>query len=327
MTAIIPDHAPPWNTFWTHSESPFQPAPNQKRNYDDLFFYNAARYIHWELNLIHPAPGQRTSFTIEEVWQGPQGVSHREARVFTLEADWTSSFFTSSARLVGTKTVDTPNPLYDDCLRRQRRSGVWGEPCSPTMPVDIQNWPRGTYQVDLFVEKQRVATGWFSMLVKEQIYGEVQAKTLDRSAPTGAIASLKAEVASLRFFEAGATSPPRAQRGYATQFPLATTRNIVWEVDLRHAAPGRWVPVTFEALLYLADAGGERVVQRKVLQSAVPADWSDTYHLDHFGWYNDYYYDRAGSTTSSPRRWLPGSYRVDLYVANRMITSGSFEMR
>jgi hypothetical protein len=63
---------------------------------------------------------------------------------------------------------------------------------------------------------------------------------------------------------------------------------------------------------------------RKVLQSAVPADWRDTYHMDHFGWENDSYHYRAGSREPSPRRWLPGTYRVDLYVANRKVSSGSW---
>jgi hypothetical protein len=42
-------------------ESPQQPT---KRHYDDLFFYNAARYIYWELHLSHPALGRQTSFTV-----------------------------------------------------------------------------------------------------------------------------------------------------------------------------------------------------------------------------------------------------------------------
>jgi hypothetical protein len=30
-----------------------------QRSYDDLFFYNAAREVQWELNLTHPAPRRR----------------------------------------------------------------------------------------------------------------------------------------------------------------------------------------------------------------------------------------------------------------------------
>ena len=109
--------------------------------------------------------------------------------------------------------------------------------------------------------------------------------------------------------------------------PTPRHRNVVWELDLAHPAPGRWLPVPVEALLFFRDAAGERVVQRRVLHSAAPANWSDTYHMDFFGWEDDYYYDRAGSTARSPGRWLPGSYRVDLYVADTKIASGSFELR
>lgn len=309
-------------------ESPPQPL---RRNYDDLFFYNAARYIYWELNLVHPAPGRRTSFTLEEIWHAPGGeVAYRATHLFTAEADWTSSSFFASARLAGTKSVATQNPLYYDCLARRRRqveSGGIPESCSPTMGVDIELWQRGAYQVDIVVDHRRVATGWFAMEAKDDIYAEVGAKTADRSNPAGVIPALDAKVRSLRFFEAGATAPPVAQRSYASAFATATARYIVWQLDLTHPAPHQWVPLPIEALLYFRDAAGERIVQRKVFQSAVPADWRDTYHMDSFGWENDYYYDRAGSTTRSPRRWLPGMYRVDLYSLDRKIASGSFEMR
>jgi hypothetical protein len=298
-----------------------------KRQYDDLFFYNAARYIYWQLNLVHPAPGHPAPLTLEEVWKGPGGdIVWRATHVFTVDADRTESAFWSGARLVGTKTVDMPNQFYSECLRRQRETGGFGS-CSPTTGVDIERWQRGAYEVDILVDKRLVATGVFRMDEKDRIYGEVQAKAADRSAPVGAIRALDAKVTALRFFEAGATLPPASQRRYTTRFPLATTRNVVWELDLAHPAPGRWLPVPIEALLFFRDAAGERVVQRRVFHSAAPANWSDTYHMDFFGWEDDYYYDRAGSTTRSPGRWLPGSYRVDLYVADTKVASGSFELR
>jgi len=141
-------------------ESPAQPTT---RNYDDLFFYNAARYIYWELRLVHPDPGQGTSFTIEEIWHSPGGdVAYEGTRTFAIEPGWTSSTFWASARLVGTKTVETQNPLYYDCLNRRKRElerGGLPESCSPTTGVDIPLWQRGAYQVDIMVDHQRVATG------------------------------------------------------------------------------------------------------------------------------------------------------------------------
>jgi hypothetical protein len=46
-------------------ESGFQAAPLDQRRYDHRFFADTARFIHWELNLAHPAPGRQTSFTID----------------------------------------------------------------------------------------------------------------------------------------------------------------------------------------------------------------------------------------------------------------------
>jgi hypothetical protein len=305
-------------------ESPPQPT---KRNYDDLFFYNAARYVYWQLDLVHPAPGHRTSFTLEEIWKGPGGdIAWRATHVFTVEAGWTDSAFWSSARLVGTKTVDTPNVLYLDCLRRQRERGGIGY-CSPTTGVGIEQWQRGAYDVDIIVDKRLVATGVFRMGEKDQIYGEVRAKAADRSVPLGVVRDLDAKVTGLRFFEAGPTAPPRAQRSYATQFQRGTTRNVVWELDLAHPAPRRWLSVPIEALLFFRDRAGERLVQRKVFQGAAPADWRDTYYMDHFGWEDDYYYYRAGSTEPASRQWMVGAYRVDLWVRGAKVASGSFEVR
>ena len=85
------------------------PATPKQHHYDDLFFYNAARYVYYELNLAHPMPGRPTPFTVEEVWHAPGGpIVHHGSRTFTIQADWTASAFYGGARLVATKTVDNP---------------------------------------------------------------------------------------------------------------------------------------------------------------------------------------------------------------------------
>jgi hypothetical protein len=269
-----------------------------QRQYDDLFFYNAARYIFWELNLVHPPPGRRTSVTVEEIWKGPSGdVIWRAKHDFPVQEELTASVFWSGARLAGTKTVDIPNQFYTDCLRRQGQPGGPSS-CSATTGVDIERWQRGDYEVDIVVDKRLVATGTFRMDEKDRIYDEVRAKAADRSAARGFITQLDAKVTALRFYEGDANPPPH-----------------------------RWLPLTIEALLFYRDAAGERVVQRKVLQSAAPADWSDTHHTDFFGWEDDYYFYRSGATTRSPGRWMPGMYRVELHVGNSKIATGSFELR
>jgi hypothetical protein len=85
--------------------------------------------------------------------------------------------------------------------------------------------------------------------------------------------------------------------------------------------------VTFEALLYHVGDGADRVRQRRVLQTGVPASWSDTRHLDHFGWTTAYYYERAGAVGPPPRGWDVGRYGVDLYVGGRTVVTETFRIR
>ena len=124
-------------------ESPQQPA---KRHYDDLFFYNAARYIYWELHLRHPALGRQTSFTVErDVWYAPGGeVAYRATRSFTLEPDWTESFVYSGARAWWEpRPWRTPSPRF-------RTPRVWsatasgGARTSPRFPAQGSDTGRST---------------------------------------------------------------------------------------------------------------------------------------------------------------------------------------
>jgi hypothetical protein len=311
-------------------ESPQRPT---KRHYDDIFFYNAARYIYWELTLSHPALGRQTSFAVEDIWHGPGGdIVHRGSHVFALEGDWTDSFVFAGARKVGTITVDNPVASIPDpaCLernadRRRRNEPEVSCPAVGHGSVDLERWGRGVYQVDILVDKQTVATGRFAMWGKDEIYGEVEEKTRDRALPAGGIAAVNAKVASLRFFETGVDVLPQRDRRYGTRFPLMTAPNVGWELKLSHAVTRQWLPLPIEALLYVTDGQGQRVMQRRVMQSAVPAGWPNTSHVDLFAWDDDYYYQRAGNGRS-PGKWLPGSYRVDLYVQNRKIASGAFEV-
>jgi hypothetical protein len=231
------------------------------------------------------------------------------------------------------------NPLYESCdwghsqenerRRRQGQPSIPFEPCERTQSVDIRIWSVGAYEVNFFVDGRRAAAGTFEMSRKEDIYGEVLTHARDRSAPTGEIGFLDAKVAALRFFEADRAG--RAPYHFGRQFSLAT-RDVGWALDLKHEPPGRWIALPIEALLFHVDGSGERLLQRKLLHTAVPAESANTSHSDEFGWDNPYYYDRSGATTPSPHRWQPGTYRVDLFIGARgrsayKFASGTFEIR
>ena len=129
-------------------EGASQPPPLARRRYDDRFLHNPGPWIYWELSLAHPAPGRRTSFTVEEVWRAPRGgVAYRNSRVFTLEPDWNASTWWGSARLVEGRVVTVPSPR-SDAFRCRGVTGEWG-PCDTTADVQLQYWPRGSWQVEL----------------------------------------------------------------------------------------------------------------------------------------------------------------------------------
>ena len=109
-------------------ESPFNIVPDEKRVYAQGFDASTARYIAWELNLTHPAPGRRIEYVINGVYYNADGSvlgrhSHGDAYVQT---DWTSS---SQASSLG-----------------------WSQP---------GNWQVGVYRVELSVEGVLVAVGEF----------------------------------------------------------------------------------------------------------------------------------------------------------------------
>jgi len=300
--------------FFTGNQS-YVPPP-EKRNYDELFFYNAADFIYWELTLEHPE-GRTTPFTIEEVWHDPGGREFRAEHKHAL-APGRATQITWGARMPVTKSVTIDNPLYTSCRDARRRAIEESRPaidCDPTTSVTIAFWPEGLYQVDLYIDKQYVAAGHFRMAEKNKIYGEVSDKMRNGAAPTNAVAPLGAKVDRVRFFNPA--------RKYGTQFPRDSA-SVGWEVDLDHKAPGRWVPLVFEALLYLNQNGKDHLIQRRVLGSGVGPAVDDSKHADSFSWTNDYYYDRTGATTKSPRAWLPGRYRLDVFLGDEKIASGGF---
>jgi len=100
-----------------------------QRKYKTRFSKSESRYINWELNLEHPAPGQRKDFQIEFVYYYPDGSVFGRSTVDTyIQADWTSSY----------------------------RHGSWGW-------RDPGNWRPGTYRIELFIEGQKIASKSFEI--------------------------------------------------------------------------------------------------------------------------------------------------------------------
>jgi hypothetical protein len=80
-------------------ESGYEVVPREQRVYEERFARETTRYVNWELNLEHPAPGRRVDFQITAVYYRANTNSatgweefHRHTVDTYVEGDWTSSY-------------------------------------------------------------------------------------------------------------------------------------------------------------------------------------------------------------------------------------------
>jgi hypothetical protein len=125
------------------------------------------------------------------------------------------------------------------------------------------------------------------------------------------VPDLNATVTSLRFFEkAPGEQIPEAKREYATRFKASKTRGVYWELSLDHPPLGQRKNLTIRSVCYGPDGG---IFGEGELKTYVEANWGKSKHI--YGWG----FDDLG-------HWKDGKYRVDLFVGDKKITSGSFEI-
>ncbi len=139
--------------------------------------------------------------------------------------------------------------------------------------------------------------------------GFIQQNSLPRpSAPTIYIPSLKGVVTQLKIFEGGQGGVADDQRNYQNSFSSSSSRFIYWELNLSHPAPGRRLEFAIDEVWYGPD-GSE--FARNTTSSHILDTWSTSNHYSSWGW-------------NEPGKWKPGTYRVDIVVGGKKITSGSF---
>jgi len=112
-------------------ESGYDATPKDQRVYRTSFSRTNSRYIAWELNLTHPAPGTKKNFVVDAIWFNAYGTEIFRASLNSyVDATWTTSY---------------------------RNSGYgWRE-------VSNSTWTAGTYRVDLYVEGTKVASENFTV--------------------------------------------------------------------------------------------------------------------------------------------------------------------
>ncbi len=112
-------------------ESGFDSPPLNQRSYRNSFSRTNTRYVVWELNLEHPAPGERKDFTVDNIWFNAYGTEiFRNSFNTHIAPEWGSSYHNSG---------------YG-----------WRNPSTTT-------WSAGTYRVDLYVEGIKIASESFTV--------------------------------------------------------------------------------------------------------------------------------------------------------------------
>jgi hypothetical protein len=164
--------------------------------------------------------------------------------------------------------------------------------------VDAGNWPLGTHRVDFYLGDMRVASGSF----------EISNAPVPQSSGFG-IPGLKTPV--VQFYEGPHdTQPVKDTRVYRYIFPQASTRTIYWEVDLNFPNPS--YRINFKLTAHWIKPDGTEMGQQTLDGYVIP-EWKTSWHSLGWGWVD------AG-------HWPIGTHRVDFYVGNTLVASGSFQI-
>jgi len=119
------------------------------------------------------------------------------------------------------------------------------------------------------------------------------------------------KVSPLQFFEGPHEKTlDKSDRVYRFSFARSSARSIYWELDLSYPNPSQQINFKVDAYWYKPD-GSE--MGRQTLDGYVKPEWSTSWHTLGWGW-------------SGAGNWTPGTYRVDLYVANSRVASGTFQI-
>jgi hypothetical protein len=119
------------------------------------------------------------------------------------------------------------------------------------------------------------------------------------------------KVSPLQFFEGTHDkTPDKSERVYRFSFDRRSTRSIYWELDLSYPKPNQRIEFKVDAYWYRPD-GTE--MGRQTLDGYVQPDWTSSSHSRGWGW-------------ADTGHWTSGTYRVDLYVGNTRVASGTFQI-
>lgn len=131
--------------------------------------------------------------------------------------------------------------------------------------------------------------------------------------PPGIIASLKARVAEINFFESDGDPPAKDQRIYSTTFRKSSARYIWCEFNLHHFPPAQ----RLDYQVYFSwHATANPKVPFNTFQSSfyILPEWGETSHFA-----SGYGANQAGS-------WQEGNYFVIIFIAGERAGHGVFDV-
>lgn len=130
-------------------------------------------------------------------------------------------------------------------------------------------------------------------------------------APQFDIPSIRANVKTVRFYEAGGDTLPYGTRPYRNAFSKSETRVVWWEIGIENPDPATKMYFSIEIVYFNTD-GTE--LNRHVCNTYIEPSWTSSFHTMGFGWL-----DKGN--------WSPGIYLVEFYSEGRKIARGSFEIK
>lgn len=115
----------------------------------------------------------------------------------------------------------------------------------------------------------------------------------------------------LQFFSSEREVPPKGNRTYISRFSGKETSNINWELNLVFPRRDSRVDFAIQEIWMKPDGS---IDHQSSLASDVETGWANSYHYDGWGRQGGGYWQQLGT------------YHVNLYVDNRKIASGSFDI-
>jgi hypothetical protein len=193
---------------------------------------------------------------------------------------------------------------------------------SPEGEIRLPDLQPGTYNLRVsllgyqsFEKAMTVAAGEaqtvYVTLVKKSTPQENSVPRQEVPTPSTGIPVPGVRVVDMQFYEgAFGALLPKDQRVYRSSFDHSAARSIFWELNLTFAPLGQRIDFPVDAVWYRSN-GSE--LFRHTLSAHVDPGWRNSKHTMGYGF-------------PQPGHWLPGAYRVDLYVRNTRIASGTFQI-